>query len=181
MGYPPAWKAVARRTTPNGAAMNGKRPVAMHIRPGAEPAQREGLRNHRTRVTRWSWRARPRPARTAAAIIATAALALLAACSGSPSPAGSRGSPAAGGSAAAPSAVGYSHCMRAHGVPNYPDPPAAGRSPRPTRSNLGSAAPSSRRPRDPAGTCTRTTARRSAPRCGNARKPATVHRPWCTR
>jgi hypothetical protein len=76
--------------------------------------------NDSTRVIR-----RPRRpiARTAAAIIATAALALLAAaCSGSPSPTGSGGSPNAGGSASPPSAVAYSHCMRSHGVPNYPDP-----------------------------------------------------------
>jgi hypothetical protein len=61
--------------------------------------------------------------RTAASsITATAALALLAAaCGGSPSSAGSGSSPA-GGSAASSSAVAYSHCMRSHGVPRYPDP-----------------------------------------------------------
>ena len=66
------------------------------------------------------------------------ALVLLAAvaCSG-PSPAGSGGSPAAGGSAAAPSAVAYSHCMRSHGVPNYPDPPSGGQVPKADPQQLG--------------------------------------------
>jgi hypothetical protein len=74
-------------------------------------------------VRRQPPRARPPTARTTAAILATAALALsAAACSGSPSSAGSGGSPNAGGSASPPSAVAYSHCMRSHGVPNYPDP-----------------------------------------------------------
>jgi hypothetical protein len=61
--------------------------------------------------------------RIATAIIATAAMALLAAaCSGSPSSTGAGGSPNAGDSSSSPSAVSYSHCMRSHGVPNYPDP-----------------------------------------------------------
>jgi hypothetical protein len=45
-------------------------------------------------------------------LIAAAGLALLAAC----------GTPSAGGTAGSPSAVAYSHCMRSHGVPNWPDP-----------------------------------------------------------
>jgi hypothetical protein len=80
------------------------------------------MMHHSTRILRRSRRAWPRPARTAAAVIATAALALLAACGGSPSLAGSGSSPNAGGSATSPSAVAYSACMRSHGVPNYPDP-----------------------------------------------------------
>ena len=72
-------------------------------------------------ATRQPWRARP--ARTATALIATTALALMAAaCGGSPSPTGSGGSPNAGGSANSPSAVAYAHCMRSHDVRNYPDP-----------------------------------------------------------
>jgi hypothetical protein len=61
-------------------------------------------------------------------IIATAAaLALLtAACGGSPSSTGAGGAPDAGGSASPPSAVAYSACMRANGVPNYPDPGSDG-------------------------------------------------------
>jgi len=76
------------------------------------------------------WRAEPSPARTAAAIIATAVLAVLAAaaCSGSPSSTGD--SPNAGGPANSPSAVGYSHCMRSHGVPNFPDPDSSGQIPK---------------------------------------------------
>jgi hypothetical protein len=57
-----------------------------------------------------------------APVIAAAVLALLAAaCSASPSSSGA-GSPGAGDSSSSPSAVAYSHCMRSHGVPNYPDP-----------------------------------------------------------
>ena len=61
------------------------------------------------------------PARTAAAIIATAALTLMAACGGSRSAAGAGGSPTAGGSANSQQALAYSACMRWHGVPKFPD------------------------------------------------------------
>jgi len=83
------------------------------------------------------WRAEPSPARTAAAIIATAVLAVLAAaaCSGSPSSTGD--SPNAGGPANSPSAVGYSHCMRSHGVPNFPDPDSSGVLPKVGAQDLG--------------------------------------------
>lgn len=83
----------------------------------------EGTTNDSTHVTRWPWRARRPAARIAAAIIATAALALLAtACSGSPSSTAGGDSPNAGDSSGSPSAVAYSGCMRSHGVPSYPDP-----------------------------------------------------------
>jgi hypothetical protein len=79
---------------------------------------------------------RPTPARdsrwrrTATAIIAATALAMLAACSGS-SPSSSAGGTAnAGQAASSPSAVAYSHCMRSHGVPNYPDPGSDGALPK---------------------------------------------------
>ena len=57
-------------------------------------------------------------------IIALAALALLAAAcgGGNPSSAGSGGSATTAGAANSTSAVAYSHCMRSHGVPNWPDP-----------------------------------------------------------
>jgi hypothetical protein len=90
------------------------------------------------------------------AIIATAAMALLAAACSSPSSAGTSspgaagsassapaaassspaaGSPAAGSTAAgstatAQSVVAYSQCMRANGVPKYPDPDSTGRLPK---------------------------------------------------
>jgi hypothetical protein len=92
--------------------------------------------NDSTRVMRRSRRAWPRPARTAAAIIATAALAWLAAAC-SPSSAGSGGPPDARGSANSPSAVGYSHCMRSHGVPNYPDPDSSGVLPKVSAQEVG--------------------------------------------
>ena len=91
-----------------------------------------------TRVLRRPSRARPPTSRIAAAIIATAALALLAAaCSGGPSSAGSGGSPTAGGSTTSPSAVAYSHCMRSHGEPNFPDLPSSGLVPKADPQELG--------------------------------------------
>ena len=69
----------------------------------------------------------PRRARAAAVITVMAAAAVLAAaCGGSPSSTGSGGSPTAGGSANSPSGVAYSRCVRAHGVPNFPDPGSNG-------------------------------------------------------
>jgi hypothetical protein len=66
-----------------------------------------------------------------AAVIATASLALLvAACGGSASATGSGGASNAGRSSSSPSAVGYSHCMRSHGVPNFPDPDSSGQLPK---------------------------------------------------
>jgi hypothetical protein len=76
--------------------------------------------------------------RIAAAIIATASIALLlAACSGSSSSAGSGGSPNAGGSGSSPSAVSYSSCIRSHGVPNFPDPPSSGQVPKGDAQHFG--------------------------------------------
>jgi hypothetical protein len=66
-----------------------------------------------------------------AAIIATAALTM-AACSGGGSP-----SSGAGGSTSSPSAVAYSACMRAHGVPNFPDPGSGGQVPKADPQQLG--------------------------------------------
>jgi hypothetical protein len=54
-----------------------------------------------------------------AALIATTAL-VLAGCGGGPPAADTGGSPAA------TSAVRFSQCMRAHGVPNFPDPNGSG-------------------------------------------------------
>ena len=83
------------------------------------------------------------PPRTAPAIIAAAAaLVLLAACGGSPPPA-SAGHPtttataAATGSAPARSAVAFSQCMRAHGLPDYPDPNPDGTLPKTSAQLLG--------------------------------------------
>jgi hypothetical protein len=70
--------------------------------------------------------------RAAAAIVGICALALVGACSGSLSAAGSGGSPTGGGSANSSNAggpanaplVAFSRCVRSHGVPNFPDPQA---------------------------------------------------------
>jgi hypothetical protein len=94
--------------------------------------------NDSTRVMRRPRRAGPPTARTTGAIIATATLGLLAtACSSGPSPAGSAGSPNSGGSANSTSAVAYAHCIRSHGVPNYPDPPGSGQVPKADAQQLG--------------------------------------------
>ena len=80
---------------------------------------------------------KPSTARTAVAIIAAAGLVLLAtACGGSPSSTGSGGSSNAGG-AANQREVAYSHCMRSHGVPNFPDPSGSGGVPKETAQQLG--------------------------------------------
>jgi hypothetical protein len=81
---------------------------------------------------------KPSTARTAAAIIAAAGLALLtAACGGSPSATASSGSSNAGGPARSQSAVAFSGCMRSHGVPNFPDPSSSGAVPKETAQQLG--------------------------------------------
>lgn len=91
-----------------------------------------------TRLMRRPRRARPPTARAAAAIIATAVLAsVAAACGSSPSSAGSGGPSDAGGSGTSPSAVAYSHCIRSHGVPNFPDPPSSGVVPKADPQQLG--------------------------------------------
>jgi hypothetical protein len=75
-----------------------------------------------SRKTRGPSRTRTSATRTAAVIVATAILALLAACAARPSSTGT-GAPEAAGPTNSPSAVAYSTCMRSHGVPNFPDPP----------------------------------------------------------
>ena len=83
-------------------------------------------------------------ARTAAAIIATAGVVLLAAaCSGSNAPGvASAGSSSAGGSSspsssASNSTLAFSQCMRSHAVPNFPDPDSSGEIPKETAQQLG--------------------------------------------
>ena len=82
---------------------------------------------------------KPSTARTAAAIIAAAGLALLTgACGGSPSATGSGGSSQAGRSANPQSAaVAFSGCLRSHGVPNFPDPSSSAEIPKETAQQLG--------------------------------------------
>ena len=92
--------------------------------------------NDSTRVMRRPRRTRPLAARTAAVIIATGALALLAtACGNSSSSTGSGGSSNAGGPVSSRAAnsktVAFSHCMRSHGVPAFPDPTRRGGVPKP--------------------------------------------------
>lgn len=80
----------------------------------------------------------PNGARTAAAIIATAGLALLAAaCSSSPASTGASDPSTAGASTTSPSAVAYSDCIRSHGVPSFPDPSGNGQVPKASAQQLG--------------------------------------------
>jgi hypothetical protein len=73
-------------------------------------------------------------------LIAAAGLTLLTACSGRPGPAAANpgsGTPSTAGTAGSPSAVTYSHCMRSHGVPGFPDPASNGAIPKTTAQALG--------------------------------------------
>ena len=72
----------------------------------------------------------------AAAIVATAILAM-AACSSGGSPSSTSGSPHARGSSSSSSAVAYSACMRSNGVPNFPDPDSKGNPPQADPQHLG--------------------------------------------
>jgi hypothetical protein len=74
-------------------------------------------------------------ARAAAALIA--ATLLLAACDGSRASSGPGGSPSGGISRTSPSAVAFAACMRAHRVPNFPDPDIKGMPGQPDPRQLG--------------------------------------------
>jgi hypothetical protein len=89
------------------------------------------------RVVGRRWRAWRRVARSAAAVIATAGLALLAAACGAStgSHVAQLGSTAtqsrassnpSASSAQANGPVAFAHCVRSHGVPKYPDPNSSG-------------------------------------------------------
>jgi hypothetical protein len=83
--------------------------------------------NDSPRAVRRARRTWPPTVRSAASVLATAAVLLLAAaCNGSPSSAGPGGAPNARGAANSQKAVAFSQCMRARGVPNYPDPGSNG-------------------------------------------------------
>jgi hypothetical protein len=82
---------------------------------------------------------RPRPAnaRTAAALIVSASVALVAAaCGGRPSLTGSGGSSNAVGTTNSHQ-VSFSRCMRARGVTNFPDPNSSGVIPKESSQELG--------------------------------------------
>jgi hypothetical protein len=86
----------------------------------------------------------PRGARPAAAILATAGLALPAAAfGGSPPATVVGGAPSPRGAALSRSAndtqtaLAYSRCMRSHGVPTFPDPASSGAIPKVSAEQLG--------------------------------------------
>jgi hypothetical protein len=111
-------------TTP-APALTKERPAR-----AAHPRRCGGRRNGEHRMSmneatggrrRWR-RARPRRAGVLAGLVL-----LTAACGGSP---GAVSSPSAStASASATSRLAYVHCVRAHGVPNYPDPDSNGQEP----------------------------------------------------
>jgi hypothetical protein len=74
--------------------------------------------NGDTRSDHGRWR---RPQRAGVLAVTAGVVVLAAACGGSPSSTGPGGSPDAGGPAHTP-LVAFSHCVRSHGVPNFPDP-----------------------------------------------------------
>jgi hypothetical protein len=107
-------------------------PVQPAVRAGTRRRIREGRK-----VTPRPRRACPRTARTAAAVIATVGLTLLAAaCSGSPPSTVADGASSAGG-ASNTQWLAYSQCMRTGGVPGFPDPSSNGKPHFPTAQQLG--------------------------------------------
>ncbi len=85
---------------------------------------------------------KPVPALPAALIAAAALVLLAAACSGSPSSTTGPGGPSnAGGpvssQAASSKLVAFSHCMRSHGVPDFPDPASRGGVPKVSPQQVG--------------------------------------------
>jgi hypothetical protein len=97
--------------------MNPQSPCAAANRPQLDNLRRPGLS-------------------LAAVITVVAAAALLAAaCSDGASSTGANGTANHGTSASSASAVRYTNCMRARGVPDYPDPNAAGQLPKITPAN----------------------------------------------
>jgi hypothetical protein len=104
--------------------------------------------DHSSRVTRRPRRLRSRQARTAATVTATLGLALLAAAcssSGSPSSNGSGGSPSpsrlANSQSPSSQLLAFSHCMRSHDVPNFPDPNSSGLLPKNQLAQLAASNP----------------------------------------
>jgi hypothetical protein len=96
------------------------------------------LMDNTIRAGRRPWRPGSPAARTAAAVIATAFVALLvAACAGSSSSTGFGGSSNAEAPTSSPSAIAYSSCMRSHGVRNFPDPESSGQLPKASAQQLG--------------------------------------------
>jgi len=79
-----------------------------------------------------------RRARVAGLItVMAAAAALTAACGGSSSSTGSGASPNAGTSAHTVTPLAFARCVRAHGVPNFPDPDSSGNFSKQVLSQLG--------------------------------------------
>jgi hypothetical protein len=92
------------------------------------------VNNDSIRLIRRPRQASPRRARSAAAIVVTVGLTLLAAACGNSSSTGSGGPANARGGAGTPPAsvspeLAFARCVRARGVPDYPDPGSGGGEP----------------------------------------------------
>ena len=75
--------------------------------------------------------------RQAAVLAAVAAMALLTAACGGSSATGANSSPSTGASTLHQEELAVAQCMRAHGVPGFPDPPASGDRPHTSPDSLG--------------------------------------------
>jgi hypothetical protein len=73
---------------------------------------------------------RPSGRTSLALLVGTAVVALVASCSGIPSPTGTDATPHVHESATSPSIIAFAHCMRSHGVPKFPDPDSGGTLPK---------------------------------------------------
>jgi hypothetical protein len=106
--------AAVAAVQPIAATARGKPPSASDGSHPGNPASAKRIRADRVRR-------RGRLRRAGGLAGALAGLALLAACSGPPPPAGSPGSLPAG-SPRYQKALAYAQCMRSHGIANFPDP-----------------------------------------------------------
>jgi hypothetical protein len=82
---------------------------------------------------------RSRPGRTSVLMVATGLVLLAAACGGSPSSSRSQSSTGTRGSLSAyvSQQLAFARCVRAHGIPNYPDPDSGGHFPKQAMRQLG--------------------------------------------
>jgi hypothetical protein len=82
---------------------------------------------------------RSRPRRTSSLIVAAGLVLLVAACGGSPSSSRSQSSAGTRGSLSAyvSQQLAFARCVRAHGIPNYPDPDSGGHFPKQAMRQLG--------------------------------------------
>ena len=96
------------------------------------PATHEDGSMYQTGVSRWRW-CQTRPLRAGLLAVAAGLVLLTAACGGSPSGTGASAGGRGASSGPATGMLAYAQCVRAHGVPNFPDPDANGQEPASTK------------------------------------------------